>query len=79
MVGAYRLDDIRSLQHTLDEKAHNLFKAKDGQAPLQVTRISRRKVVNDEGEVDIEDEIRAVRDEDVLDAAHIRKLQQVRL
>jgi hypothetical protein len=33
------LDDMRSLQIKIDQKAHNLFKEKAGQAPLTVTRI----------------------------------------
>lgn len=45
-MATYMLDDIRSLQRKIDAKALDLFKAKDGQAPLQVTRIFDDKVVN---------------------------------
>jgi hypothetical protein len=37
------LDDNRSLQAKLEEKARDLFKAKPGQAPLLVTRIYRER------------------------------------
>ncbi|CZR68126.1 uncharacterized protein PAC_18025 [Phialocephala subalpina] len=37
------LDDIRSLQTRIEQKAHDLFKGKPGQAPLQVTRIFRER------------------------------------
>jgi hypothetical protein len=33
------LDDMRSLRAKIDQKAHDLFKSKPGQAPLTVTRV----------------------------------------
>lgn len=37
------LDDMRTLRMKVDQKAHDLFKEKPGQAPLTVTRIFKTK------------------------------------
>jgi hypothetical protein len=42
------LDDMRSLQTKIDQKAQNLFKERTGQAPLIVTRIFKHSAVESE-------------------------------
>ena len=51
MTQSYNLDDLRSLELKINEKAYNLFKEKIGDAPLQVTRVfkSKRKQGEKEG------------------------------
>jgi hypothetical protein len=39
MASFSRFDDMRMIRMKIDEKAHDLFKEKPGQAPLTVTRI----------------------------------------
>jgi hypothetical protein len=40
------LDDMRTIRLKVDQKAHDLFKEKPGQAPLTVTRIFKSKERN---------------------------------
>lgn len=42
------LDDVRSLQLKIEEKAYDLFKAKPDEAPLQITRVFRERVIKSE-------------------------------
>jgi len=46
MAPMHRLDDLRSLRAKVDGKAHDLFKAKDGVASLQVTQVFRDRRAN---------------------------------
>ncbi|KAG9233395.1 hypothetical protein BJ875DRAFT_464248 [Amylocarpus encephaloides] len=69
---AYLLDDLKSLEVTIERKAHDLFKGKPGKAPLQVTRISRG--LNDENGGKGRD--RLVTNEDVWDAPRIEELKK---
>jgi len=39
MSRAHRQDDLRSLKVKIDEKAYDLFKAKEGVPPFRVTRV----------------------------------------
>lgn len=71
----YHLDDLQSLEKKIDEKAHDLFKAKPGHAGFQVTRISKQKI----GKRNIGESERnvVIRDLDVCDLSAVRALQHV--
>jgi hypothetical protein len=46
------LDDVRSLQLKIEEKAYDLFKAKPEEPPLQITRVFKeRDVKSDDKEL----------------------------
>jgi hypothetical protein len=74
MSGHYAFDDLRSLKTKINEKAYDLFKEKPGTAPLQVTRIIPRRVLNEE-EKDVN---RLVRDQDVWKLSEVKNSTQVR-
>lgn len=44
MAAYLQLDDVNSLKAKIDDKAHDLFRAKSGVAPLQVSRYFKTKV-----------------------------------
>ncbi|KAH7323468.1 hypothetical protein BKA65DRAFT_69674 [Rhexocercosporidium sp. MPI-PUGE-AT-0058] len=68
-----RLDDIRSLQTKVEEKAHDLFKGKAGISPLQVTRIFHGRCANELAEK--ENAPRLVKDEDVWNSVQVKALR----
>lgn len=68
---------LKNLDQKINERSYDLFKERSGQAPLRVTRISRRKILGDEGEDRAE--ITAFKNEDVLDISQITRLREVRL
>lgn len=72
----YRLDDLRSLQTKVQEKAHDLFKAKAGISPLQVTRIFRNSRANELAEKDNIPHF--FKDQDVWNSAQVKALRNVR-
>jgi hypothetical protein len=65
MVSFSSLDDVRSIQLKIDEKAHDLFKEKSGHPPLAVTRIQ-------------ENGNSFEKDRKVLELSHIKMLRNVR-
>ncbi|CZR67923.1 uncharacterized protein PAC_17822 [Phialocephala subalpina] len=73
MAPTYHLDDLRSLEKKINEKAHDLFKEKPGRAGLQVTRIFKQKT----GNRDIRESERTVfiKDLDVCDVSAVKALQ----
>ena len=70
-----RLDDLRSLKAKVDGKAHDLFKAKEGLAPLQVTRVFKDRRANSSVR-NIQTEV-FVQDQDVWNLGEIRALRNV--
>ncbi|KAH9211753.1 hypothetical protein DL95DRAFT_369317 [Leptodontidium sp. 2 PMI_412] len=73
MASMYRLDDLRSLQTKVQEKAHDLFKAKAGISPLQVTRIFRNSRANELAEKDNIPHF--FKDQDVWNSAQVKALR----
>lgn len=63
------LDDMRSIRTKVDQKSHDLFKEKSGQAPLTVTRVF--KSPNNKSK-------RFEKDKDVWALPDIQKLRNVR-
>jgi hypothetical protein len=63
------LDDMRSIRLKIEEKAHDLFKEKPGQALFSVTRILR---CQENGKF-------FEKDRKVLNLSHIKMLQNVRM
>ncbi|MAD84145.1 MAG: hypothetical protein CL912_14375 [Deltaproteobacteria bacterium] len=71
----HRLDDLRSLRAKVDGKAHDLFKAKDGVASLQVTQVFRDRRANcSVGSIQTG---AFVQDQDVWNLGEIRALRNV--
>ena len=69
------LDNAQSLPTRIDRKAHDLFKAKPGKAPLQVTRVFQRKIDGDSGKT----KSCYVKNQDVWDTPQIAGLKNVRI
>jgi hypothetical protein len=44
MTAHLNFDDVRSLEAKIDEKAHDLFKAKSGKPQLQVSRLLKTEL-----------------------------------
>jgi hypothetical protein len=63
------LDDMRTIRMKVDQKAHDLFKEKPGQAPLTVTRILNPQETN---------VIPFEKDRKVLNLSDIKRLRNVR-
>lgn len=78
MARRYSLDDKGSIQKKIDERSSRLFKEKDGQAGLQVTRIFKRRSTSSRiGDGNDKERNVFVKDLDVFDLATIKRLQDV--
>lgn len=69
MISFSSLDDMRTIRMKVDEKAHDLFKEKPGQAPLTVTRILNSQEANAKP---------FEKDRKVLNLSDIKRLRNVR-
>jgi len=69
----FNVDDLNSLQKKIDSKASSLFKEKAGKASLQVSRVFRGKIGEDEVIPCF------VRDQNVSKESQIKVLKNVRL
>jgi hypothetical protein len=69
MISFSSLDDMRTIRTKVDEKAHDLFKEKPGQAPLTVTRILNSQEANAKP---------FEKDRKVLNLSDIKRLRNVR-
>ncbi|KAF8849338.1 hypothetical protein BDZ45DRAFT_732300 [Acephala macrosclerotiorum] len=72
MTPMHHFDDLRSLEKKINEKAHNLFKAKPDRAGLQVTRVFKRKIgTKDDSERNV-----VVKNADVRDLAQVKDARE---
>jgi hypothetical protein len=72
MATKFQLDDNRSLELKINQKAHDLFKEKKGHPGLQVTRIFKRGNGRDSSLRNA-----FVRDLDVCDVSQVKSMRDV--